>query len=106
MALNFRENKHEFSSQSIDVNKLKIPHDSIKIDNSDTYYTSIPLLKGNNSISEYQFFKYAPQILIEEIILGYKFKENELSKYQNDFRSIIQVVNGLDIQPDNIILQN
>jgi hypothetical protein len=97
-------NKHSFPISISDISKKELPLPLNKLDDSDVYYATIPLAKKNCSELENRYFEFAPKIVIEEIILGYKFKDTELSKYQNSIRAILNESNGLDILPENIYI--
>jgi hypothetical protein len=96
----FRKHIHQIPKTISDLTNQTLPNPPIKIDNSENYFTTVPLSKKMNSSLENRFFAFAPQFEIEEIILGYKFKEDELDLYRN----VINSVNGVSIAPNNIYI--
>ncbi|HRP59657.1 MAG TPA: DUF2971 domain-containing protein, partial [Vicingus sp.] len=99
-----KNNEYSFISYHSQDKKNTLPNQPIKISNSESYFITIPLTGKENSQLKNSFFNTSPQLMIEEIILGYKFKEDELNLYRNIFRSIIETSNGLEIEPEKIYI--
>jgi hypothetical protein len=97
-----REHKQSLTFQN--SSKAIYPELPTKIGNTEHYVSSIPLYnKTNYSLAE-PFFKRAPKIVIDKIILGYRFKDEELSMYRNVITSINRLSIGFDIPMENIYI--
>jgi hypothetical protein len=100
----FMTNTHQIPYSISDKTKLSLPDLPEKIKDSENYSITIPLFKKNNSALENRFFAFAPKLIVEGVILGYKFKDDELMLYQNIINSVLKNSNGIEIDPTKIYI--
>jgi hypothetical protein len=76
-----------------------------KIIRKDKYYTNELLLVTTNLTQAQKSYSVkSPQIIIDGIILGYRFKEEELNMYKDIFNATIKQAGGREIENDKIII--
>lgn len=68
------------------------------------FYNDLPLDRKNISDNQKSYFKVAPQISIDKIYLGYRFKENELNMYRDIINSLAVKASGNELTDNQIVI--
>lgn len=74
--------------------------------NENSFFVYLPLLNCKNTEAQSYFFESAPKIIIDEIILGYRFKDSELSMYKDIFNKILKEKAGYELDNGKIYISD
>jgi hypothetical protein len=70
----------------------------------DNFYSYLPLTSNKKTNGQKTYFERAPEISIEKIYLGFKYKAEELPVYRGVINSLLRDSAGVELSEDSIVI--